>query len=136
MSAKILIVEDEFLVAMNLERVIEDLGHHPVGIAVDQDSAIELAEEEPDIAFVDLNLRDGMTGAQIGKMLSALGISVIYVTASPRVLGEGIPGTLGVVPKPCDGRTIAGALDYAMMRRQGIAVMPPPFIIAFEANHP
>jgi hypothetical protein len=97
---------------------------------------MELADEEPDIAFVDLNLRDGLTGPQIGKMLSVLGISVIYVTANPRILGEGIPGTLGVMPKPCDGRTIAGALDYALMRRRGLAVLPPPFIIAFEADHP
>lgn len=131
MSARILIVEDEFLVALNLERVIEDLGHEPVGIAPDQESALELADEEPDVALVDLNLRDGLTGPQIGKMLSDRGISVIYVTANPRILGDGVPGTLGVMPKPCDGRTIAGALDYALLRRRGVAVMPPPFIIPF-----
>jgi len=131
MPAKILIVEDEFLVAMNLERVIEDLGHAAIGIAPDQETALDLADEEPDVAFVDLNLRDGLTGPQIGKMLSDLGISVIYVTANPRILGDGVPGTLGVMPKPCDGRSIAGALDYALMRRRGLEVMPPPFMIPF-----
>jgi CheY-like chemotaxis protein len=132
MSAKILIVEDEFLVAMNLERVIEDLGHSAIGIAPDQESALDLADEQPDVALVDLNLRDGLTGPQIGKMLSELGITVIYVTANPRILGDGVPGTLGVMPKPCDGRTIAGALDYALMRRRGLEVMPPPYMIAFN----
>lgn len=134
MSARILIVEDEFLVAMNLEAVIGDLDHEVIGIAPDRESADELADEEPDIAFVDLNLRDGLTGPQIGKMLSDRGISVIYVTANPRILGEGVPGTLGVMPKPCDGRTIAGALDYALLRRRGEAVMPPPFIIPFDEH--
>lgn len=131
MSARILIVEDEFLVAMNLEAVIGDLGHEVTGIAPDQESALELAGDDPDIAFVDLNLRDGLTGPTIGKLLSDRGISVIYVTANPRILGDGVPGTLGVMPKPCDGRTIAGALDYALLRRRGLAVMPPPFIIPF-----
>ena len=131
MSAKILIVEDEFLVAMNLESVVEDLGYQAVGIAPDRESALQLADEEPDVAFVDLNLRDGLTGPQIGKALSERGISVIYVTANPRILGDGVPGTLGVMPKPCDGRTIAGALDYALMVRRGVPALPPPFIIPF-----
>lgn len=134
MSAKILIVEDEFLVAMNLETVIEDLGHQTIGIAPDAETALGFAADAPDVAFVDLNLRDGLTGPHIGKRLSECGVSVIYVTANPRILGAGVPGTLGVMPKPCDGRSIASALDYALRQRSGMPAIPPSSMIAFDQS--
>ena len=119
---------------MNLESVIEDLGHQTIGIAPDRGSALALAQEQPDIALVDLNLRDGFTGPQIGEVLSQQGVSVIYVTANPRLLEKGVPGTYGVMRKPCDGTTIAGALDYALARRSGRPIAPPPYMTAFPAH--
>jgi DNA-binding response OmpR family regulator len=134
MSVKVLIVEDEILVAINLEAMIEDLGYQCVGIAPDEPMAHQLAGEQPDVALVDVNLRDGPTGVQIGRMLSQLGASVIYVTANPRMLGQGVPGTLGVMEKPCDGRSVEMALDYAVRRRQGADIPPPPIVTPFEEN--
>lgn len=134
MPAKILIVEDEFLVAMNMESVIEDLGHETIGIAPDHGSALALADQQPEVALVDLNLRDGFTGPKIGELLSQRGISVIYITANPRLLNDGVPGTLGVMRKPCDGQAIASALDYALARRSGFPVPPPPFMTTFASQ--
>lgn len=132
MTVKVLIVEDEILVAINLEAMIEDLGYHCVGIAPDAPMASQLADERPDVALVDINLRDGPTGVDIGAMLSRLGASVIYITANPRMLGRGVPGTLGVMEKPCDGKSVALALDYAVRRRQGANIPPPPIVTPFE----
>ena len=67
MNAKILIVEDEILVALDMEMAIEEMGHTPIGIAPDAEVAATLANEQPDIALVDLNLRDGLTGPQIAR---------------------------------------------------------------------
>lgn len=59
---KILIVEDEALLAMELESEVEDAGHEIVGIAADSKEAIELANKAlPQFAFVDIQLLDGPT---------------------------------------------------------------------------
>ncbi len=133
MTARVLIVEDEVLIALDMEAMIEDLGHEPVGIAPDSEEALKLADrEEPHVALVDLHLRDGLTGPQIGRLLSQRGITVVFVTANPRLLGSGIPGTVGVVPKPTDDKAIGAAIAYAMSVRQGEPAPPPPALVPFE----
>ncbi|MFL6733622.1 MAG: response regulator [Sphingomicrobium sp.] len=126
MSAKILIVEDEMLVAMELESILEDLGHTPVGIAPDLKAADDYARLPLDLALVDLNLRDGLTGPEIGKRLGERGVSVLFITANPRVLGDGVAGTVGVLTKPTDQDTVRAAVDYALQLRSGIQDVTPP----------
>jgi two-component system, response regulator PdtaR len=70
MTARVLIVEDEALVAMDLRESLEDMGYKVVGVAADSARAFEMAAMEPDLALVDLNLRDGLTGPEIGKRLA------------------------------------------------------------------
>jgi DNA-binding response OmpR family regulator len=126
MTARILIVEDEMLVAMELESILHDLGHEPVGIAPDLPSAEQLAVSPLDLALVDLNLRDGLTGPEIGKRLSERGVSVLFITANPRVLEEGVAGTIGVLTKPTDEATVRAAVDYALKVRSGAQDLAPP----------
>ncbi len=124
--ARILIVEDEMLVAIELEAILEDLGHAPVGIASDLVDAEQLANQDLDLALVDLNLRDGLTGPEIGKRLSARGVTVLFITANPRLLGDGIAGTVGVLTKPTDEATVRASVDYALGVRQGVTDLSPP----------
>ena len=132
MSAKILIVEDEMLVAVELEAILEDLGHSPVGIAADLADAEHLFDQPLDLALVDLNLRDGLTGPEIGKRLSARGVTVLFITANPRLLGSGIAGTIGVLTKPTDEATVRAAVDFALGCRHGrSAAVPPPQLTLF-----
>jgi CheY-like chemotaxis protein len=126
MSARILIVEDEMLVAMELESILEDLGHTPVGIAPDLKAAEQLASDPLDLALVDLNLRDGLTGPEVGRRLSARGATVLFITANPRVLGDGIAGAVGVLTKPTDEPTVRAAVDYALKLRSGVQDIDPP----------
>ncbi|MEO7814780.1 MAG: response regulator [Sphingomicrobium sp.] len=131
MTPKILIVEDEMLVALELESILSDSGFEPVGIAPDLTTAEEYFGETIDLALVDLNLRDGLTGPQIGKLLSDKGVTVLFLTANPRILGDGIAGTIGVITKPTDPATVKCAVDYALGVRLGQPVEPPAALKLF-----
>jgi DNA-binding response OmpR family regulator len=131
MPARILIVEDEMLVACELEFILEDLGHCPVGIAPDLATAGGFIEQPLDLALVDLNLRDGLTGPEIGKRLSARGVTVLFITANPLLLGNGVAGTIGVLTKPTDADSVRAAVDYALGVRNGAAATPPPELKLF-----
>ena len=127
MNANILIVEDEMLVAMNVEAVLEELGHNVVGIAPDLETAMAVDAGRIDLALVDLNLRDGLTGPEIGRRLCEQHrVSVLFVTANPRILGDGIAGAIGVLTKPTDEVAVRAAVDYALRVRAGDATAIPP----------
>ena len=130
-TKRILIVEDEMLVAMEIEAILEDLGHECAGIAPDVETAKEHFEATLDLALVDLNLRDGLTGPQIGEALCQRGVPVIFITANPRQLGDGISGTIGVITKPTDENTVKAALDYVFKSREGQAAEPPAALRLF-----
>jgi two-component system, response regulator PdtaR len=133
MRKKVLIVEDEFLVAMNLENTLKALGYETVGIAPDSHTAYGLAEHRPDIALVDVNLRDGETGPEIGARLAQdFGTSVLFVTANPRQLNDGISGTLGVMQKPYDDEGMSAALEFLVSHRAGAASTPPAAVTLFK----
>jgi DNA-binding NtrC family response regulator len=126
MPTTILIVEDEILIAIEMEMVIEDLGYRSAGIADDMRSAMEKASNEVDVALVDLNLADGATGPAIGERLAReFGMQVVFVTANPTQLGEGVEGTLGALEKPVDVTVLRDVLDYVIAQRRGDDIDPP-----------
>jgi CheY-like chemotaxis protein len=101
-------LEDEIFAALHLETAIQELGCEVIGIAPDSESALELAATGPDLALVDLNLRDGLTGPQIARSLAnQYGTKVLILTANPMEAGEPFDGLLGVVSKPWDENEIA-----------------------------
>lgn len=137
MPTRVLIVEDEAFVAMDMADTLADYGYDCVGIADDTASAMRLATQSIDVALVDVNLCDGATGPMIGELLARNhGARVIFVTANPRQLGNGIPGTLGVITKPLDVQLIGEALDFALAVRPGRPTpTPPPGLSVFTALH-
>lgn len=127
MTCRILIVEDEFLIASEIELVIADMGHEPVGIAADQRTALALTAGGIDIALVDLNLRDGPTGKDIGRILAQThGVTVVFMTANPAQLGGGVPGTIGVLSKPATESELRSVVEYAVSRHQKAGAQRPP----------
>jgi CheY-like chemotaxis protein len=127
MSTKILIVEDEILIALETEAIVEDLGHIPVGIAATSAEALAIAAaERPDIALVDVNLADGPTGPEVGAELGRRGIAVVFITANPRMLERRIENAVGVVDKPLADQDLAELLAYVSSVTQGGASLPPP----------
>jgi AmiR/NasT family two-component response regulator len=127
MNARILIIEDEFLVALDMQVGLEDAGHAVVGVGDDWSSAMQLAQLLPDVALVDINLCDGATGPAIGAWLGQeIGCTVIFVTANPRQIDIPIPGALGVMIKPVDSRQVAEAVNFAAAARNGMQTPTPP----------
>ncbi|MFJ6023283.1 response regulator [Brevundimonas sp. NPDC092305] len=127
MTARILIIEDEALVAMELRFVLEDLGHVVTGVASDAVTARNLVREnEIDLALVDIHLSDGPTGVQLGRDLAQDGVTVMYMTANPGMVRNGVAGTLGVLSKPTDERAVQMSVDYALRRRKGEPIQYAP----------
>jgi DNA-binding response OmpR family regulator len=119
----VLIVEDEFLVALQLEDILSDAGYMVVGIVPDQASRHAVGER-PEVAFVDLNLRDGPSGQRIARQLAErFGTAIVYVTANPAQIGQPVSTAIGVVEKPFSDHAILAAISLA---RQGEAEDLPP----------
>lgn len=133
MGFKVLIVEDEILVALNLRQMLEAKGYDVVGIAPDAEAATRLAGRGPELALVDLNLRDGATGPDIGRRLAnETGASVLFVTANPRQVADGVPGVVGVLSKPYDEDEIGSAVDFLVGHRSGVCPTPPRHMRIFH----
>lgn len=136
MTRNILVVEDEIFVATEIEHVIEEMGFTAIGIAADERSALSLAAQA-DVALVDLNLRDGPTGIRIGHILAQThGVTVLFMTANPSQLGEGVPGTVGVLPKPVTDRDLRAAVAYAVARHDAAEATPPARLRLFDMQKP
>jgi DNA-binding NarL/FixJ family response regulator len=122
-AANVLIVEDEFLVALQLEDILTDAGHTVVGIVPDQDGVRKLVAA-PQVALVDLNLRDGPSGPTIARQLAErFGTMIVYVTANPAQIGTPAPTAVGIVQKPFSQSAILAAVALAV---SGEAVETPP----------
>lgn len=114
MNAAVLIVEDEMLVALQLEDIVSDAGHHVVGVVADR-SSLGTMTDAPQVALVDLNLRDGATGCRIARDLSrTFGTKIIYVTANPAQIEEPAPTAVGVIEKPFSPAAILTAIHLAL----------------------
>lgn len=126
MSEPILIVEDEFFIAAEMRSILERNGYEVAGLATDLESAMSKASPDVALALVDLNLRDGLTGPEIGARLSKdFNTAVLFITANPRLLGEGIAGTIGFISKPADAECLTSAVAFALEKRRGLQKEPP-----------
>ncbi len=102
--ARVLIVEDEFMIAMEIESVVLDAGFDVLGPAADVESALALIDaNSPDIGLLDVNLGHGTTSTPVAERLTEVGVPFIlctgYQTADlVQSYGEGIP----MLQKPVD----------------------------------
>ena len=107
-----LIVEDEIFVALDLERILTDAGYQVVGIAADSEAALQAAPG-CEVAFVDVNLRDGATGPEIAQRIAReYGVKVVFVTANPGQIGH-VRDALGYIRKPFSETAILAAAAAA-----------------------
>lgn len=118
---RILIVEDEVLIALELEGLLQDNGHEPVGIAANSKEAVELAHSlRPDLALVDVHLADGPTGVEVCRALSKdENTAVLFMTANAKRVPDDFAGACGIIPKPYTGRSVRNAVRYVAERLQG-----------------
>ncbi|MGB3722991.1 MAG: response regulator [Pacificimonas sp.] len=115
MPLRVLIAEDEFLIAMDLECQVEDAGHIVVGIAATKDKAIALAiDQRPDFAFMDLQLAGPSSGIEAAKQLRRqLGIGSVLLSGSLHKLTDSDIreiGPLAMLSKPVLGTQVQSEL--------------------------
>jgi AmiR/NasT family two-component response regulator len=122
LSARVLVVEDERLVARDLENRLKALGYTVVKTAATGEGAIQAAEEaRPDIVLMDIALSGPMRGTDAARRIwQRWHIPVVYLTAfSDAVVLEDMRGTepYGYVLKPFEPRQLHGVLQLALSRR-------------------
>ncbi|EBW2250165.1 response regulator, partial [Salmonella enterica subsp. enterica serovar Enteritidis] len=103
MATDIMIIEDEPLIAMDIEETIESLGHNVVGIARTHGEAVELFHKtRPRMILADIQLADGSSGLEaVNEILKSLPVPVIFITAFPeRLLTGDRPEPTFLVTKP------------------------------------
>lgn len=105
-TKRILVVEDEALIAMNLEDALTDLGHEVVGIAGRMDDALALAREvELDFAVLDITIADGRSFA-IADVLQERGIPFVFASGyGSEGLADGYKDA-SVLRKPYDAKEL------------------------------
>lgn len=116
-SVSVLIIEDETLIAMELGRIMEDMGHTVVGVASREASAVEQAEQtSPGLVLCDIKLLDDDNGiAAAQRILQRFDVPVVFVTAfSEMLLTGGRLEPAFVVSKPFDEETLKVTVAQAL----------------------
>lgn len=125
----VLIVEDEALLAMELGFIVEEAGCCDIGHAMSADEAVTLARTlRPDLALVDVHLRDGPTGVEVARsIVRDCGGVALFMTANVKRLPADYAGACGVIGKPYSESSVRRALTYLeVCLREGRAPSPPP----------
>jgi CheY-like chemotaxis protein len=91
LASKVLIIEDEPIIALDLENLVTELGHKVVAIAATKDDAVAKAKSErPGLVLADINLGEGGSGIDaVSEILASFDIPVIFITAYPEKLLTG-----------------------------------------------
>ena len=117
MSTKVLIVEDEPIIAADIESLVEDLGHEVIGIATTHAEAVTMANATtPGLILCDIQLADGSSGIDAAAdILSKIDVPIIFITAFPERLltGERVEPTF-LIPKPFQENTVKAAIGQAL----------------------
>lgn len=113
MIARILIVEDEQIIAADLRNKLVLMGHEVVGMAIAGDEAITMAELlKPDLVLMDVQLDGEVTGTEAARTIQEnTGAPIVYVTAFPSIFVR----------------------DPAQMRQPGICLRKPFSRLQLEA---
>ncbi|WP_019831637.1 response regulator [Sphingomonas sp. PR090111-T3T-6A] len=115
--ADVLIIEDEPIIAMDLETIVRDLGHGVTGVAVTRDEAVTQAmARRPGLVLADIQLADDSSGIDAVKdILAQFEVPVIFITAFPeRLLTGERPEPTFLITKPFQRSTVKAAIAQAL----------------------
>ena len=115
--ARVLIIEDEPIIAMDIETIVRDLGHDVTGVAVTRDEAVALAmDDRPGLVLADIQLADDSSGIDAVKdILAKFNVPVIFITAFPeRLLTGERPEPTFLITKPFQRSTVKAAISQAL----------------------
>ncbi|MFQ6551619.1 response regulator [Aestuariibius insulae] len=117
-QGRVLIIEDEAIIAMDLEALVKSMGHEVVGLAPTRTDAVEMGKKErPDLILADIHLADKSSGIDaVNDLLGHFGeIPVIFITAYPeRLLTGERPEPAFLISKPYVEDQVRSAVGQAM----------------------
>lgn len=116
-QAEVLIIEDEPIIAMDLETIVRDLGHEVVAVAVTRDEAVnEAMTWRPSLVLADIQLADDSSGIDAVKdILAEFSVPVIFITAFPeRLLTGQRPEPTFLITKPFQRANVKAAISQAL----------------------
>lgn len=121
---RVLIVEDEGLLAVQLERLVGEAGHQVSGWATSLDEAKDLIDAtDADLVLVDVHLADGPTGVEVAEYVEERSSAhVVFMTANAKRIPSDFAGAMGVISKPYTQTGFMAALRYLS---EGIRTPPP-----------
>ncbi len=117
MATDVLIIEDEPLIAMDIEDIVSRLGHQVIGVARTRKEAVKLAEKgRPGIILADIQLADGSSGIDaVNDLLSEFETPVIFITAFPeRLLTGDRPEPTFLITKPFAPDMVKAMISQAL----------------------
>jgi CheY-like chemotaxis protein/DNA-directed RNA polymerase specialized sigma24 family protein len=117
LASRVLIIEDESIIALDLENLVADMGHKVTGIATTRDDAIRMArEQKPDLILTDIQLADSSSGIDAAHaILKDFDIPVIFITAYPeRLLTGERPEPTYLITKPFSRDTVRATIGQAL----------------------
>jgi CheY-like chemotaxis protein len=116
-ATDVLIIEDETLIAMDIENLVNSLGHNVIGIARTHSDAIALAtKRKPGLILADIMLADGSSGLEaVNELLPIFQVPVIFITAYPDLLltGERREPTF-LISKPFESAMVSAVVSQAL----------------------
>ncbi len=118
-EGRILVVEDEHIVAMGIKKMLKSLGYTVTGVASSGEDAISKAESTfPDVVLMDIMLKGDMDGVEAANEIrEKLDIPVVYLTAySDNKILERAKKTepFGYIIKPFDERDLYSSIEVAL----------------------
>ncbi len=114
-KAKLIIAEDEQIIALGMQMFLSAAGHEVCGIAKTAPEAVRLAEEHrPHLALLDVRLADGTDGTEAARHLKDLGIPAILVTGHLDREQAVAVGALGLLKKPYDPQRLLDMIDASI----------------------
>jgi len=116
-ATDVLIIEDDPYIAMELEALVEGLGHRVLGVARTHDEALALARtKEPGLILADIQLADNSSGLDaVNDMLGSFEVPVIFITAFPeRFLTGERPEPAFLIAKPYQPATVSAIASQAL----------------------
>ncbi|EKE44542.1 hypothetical protein OCGS_1380 [Oceaniovalibus guishaninsula JLT2003] len=118
MAGKVMIIEDEAIIAMDIHSIVAEMGHEVTGIARTRSAAVDLGtRERPDLILADIQLADNSSGIDaVNDLLGQFGeIPVIFITAFPeRLLTGDKPEPAFLISKPYSEEQVRSAVSQAM----------------------
>jgi len=116
-ATDVLIIEDETFIAMDIEALIESLGHRVIGVARTHAEAVALARQKrPGLILADIQLADGSSGLDaVNELLGSLEVPVIFITAYPeRFLTGQRPEPAFLIAKPFQLAVVSAVASQAL----------------------